>query len=280
LILSLAIVILATNHWTNLTGFPEYLSVAATITSLVLGILAIIYSFVSSGAMNQFLGSIQSSTSTMSDVAVELRDVLNKGQDIQSRAESRTEELHDLAQSLTQSLSSLEESTKNIAGKVESIPTQLSSLQESIAAQATLSAVPSSTSDAEKSIWTKSEIEAVLKAASPYGMLVLKGVSVAKDEHRFLDVAKVDSPDLYYYGYGFLMAIQATGLITLEFAEKKNGVHAVRLLNGADEIQALINAEWESRKKDKKRSKFVLSKEPNIASALHDGSIEESDTPE
>lgn len=278
LILSMALVILATNHWTNLQGFPEYLSVAATITSLVLAILAIIYSFVSSGSMNQFLGSIQSSTSAMSDVALELRDLSNKGQDIQSRAEERTADLHRLAQSLSLSLNSLEESTRNIAGKVDSIPTQLNSLQESIAAQSTLSTPPGSTDSADKPLWTKSEIEQVLSRVSAVGMLVLKGISVAKEANRFLDVAKIETSELYFYGYGYLMALQATGLVTLEYPEKKDGVHAVRLLSGADEIQVLINAEWESRKKDKKKAKYVLAKEPNIDSALVDGVS--SETPE
>jgi hypothetical protein len=274
----MALVILATSHWTNLLGFPEYLNVAAAITSLVLAILAIIYSFVSTGSMNQFLGSIQSSTSAMSDVAMELRDLSNRGQDIQSRAEERTTELHHLAKSLSLSLNSLEESTRNIAGKVDSIPPQLSSLQESIAAQSTLSTPPGSTDSADKGLWTESEVKHVLGGVSAVGLLVLKGISVAKDRDKFLDVAKIETSELYFYGYGYLMALQAAGLISLEYPEKKDGVHAVRLLSGADDIQALINSEWESRKKDKKKSKYVLANEPNIDLALVDGVS--SQTPE
>lgn len=271
LILSLALIGIATYHWTNLKGFPEYLSVAATLTSLVLGILAIIYSFVSSGAMNQFLGSIQSSTASMNNVAVELRNVMIKGQDVQARAEERTLELHQLAESLSSSLASLEESTRNISGKVDSIPTQLSALHESIASSS-LSAPHENGADVDKSVWTDSRIKKVLTRVSQFGMVNLQGISTAKNQNKYLDVEKLDDANLYHYGYGYLMALQATGLIKLDFATKEDTFHAVRLASGHEKIQEIIAAEWDLRKVNAKKMEYILSKESSINHALHDGS--------
>jgi hypothetical protein len=81
LILGLCNVLLVTFNWTTLQGFTKYLSVAATVTSLVLGVLAIIYGFVSSGTINQSLGSVESSASKLTTIAADLRSVLEVGQE-------------------------------------------------------------------------------------------------------------------------------------------------------------------------------------------------------
>lgn len=276
MILSLIILVLATKNWTNLKGFPEYLSVAAGITSLVLAILAIIYSFFSTGVMNQFLGSIQGSTSTMNGVAVEMRDALIKGQDIQARADQRTTELHSLAESLTISLASLGESTNNISGKVDSIPIQLSEMQDML-----ISSIPTNQAetapDNSNSLWTNEHVAKVLKRASPYGIAVLKGISLAKENNMYLNLEKFKPPILSSYGYGYLTALQTTGFIKLESADEKNRKQAIRLLSGPNDIQELIDKEWDLRKLNPKHSKNLSNIEKIINVALHNGAPQVSD---
>ena len=270
LILSLAIVGLVTNHWTKLQGFTDYLNVAATVISVVLGLLAIIYAFVSTGTMNQFLGSIQSSTVSMNQVAIEMRETLTTGQGIQARADTRTEELHLLAQDLATALASLDESTKNLTGKVDSIPTQLTALQESITSAATSSQTVAGAGEAD--LWTNDHISNALKGVSQYGIAALKGVSLAKEKRMYLDVAKRDGLQLFMYGYGYLVALQAAGLIKLEYPGKKADLHSVRLLSGPDGLEALIEAEWALRKENPKKAKYIAAKESLFDQALHDGS--------
>lgn len=269
-ILSLFVIGLATNHWTNLQGFPEYLNVAATITSLVLGVLAIIYAFVSTGAMNQFLGSIQSSSTAINEIAGEMRDALVAGQQLQTRADQRSEELQRITKDLAAGLASLDESNKKIAGKVDSTHSQLSSLQDSL-----LTATPTQLQDSSTGAqqrWTREELSASLKSVSQFGLLTLKGVLLAKEKDLYLDVERLGNAKLYLYGYGYLLALQAAGLIKLGYPKKnKNQVHAVRLLSGPAGIEDAIDAEWVARKGNSKTSKFILEKEPLLEGALHDG---------
>lgn len=279
IILSIFIIGLATNHWTTLKGFPEYLNVAATFTSLVLGILAIIYSFVSTGAMNQFLGSIQNSSSTISQIASEMRDALVAGQQIQARSDRRSEELHKVTAELAVGLASLEESSKAIAGKVDTTQSQLISLQESLAT-ATAPPPSASVSEATPLQWTSEQIATVLKKVSQYGLLTLKGICLAKERSLYLDVEKIDSKELYMYGYGYLLALQVAELIKLEYPEEKDQAHAVRLGSGAPGIEEAIDAEWNSRIKNSKKKKYLLAQEPFLEGALHDGSKKAEDSAE
>ena len=273
LILSLSIIALVTNDWTKLQGFTEYLNVAATVTSLVLGLLAIIYAFVSTGAMNQFLGSIQGSTSAINRIAGEMRETLITGQEVQSRADTRTEELHNLAQSLAVSLSSLDESTQSLCGKVESIPTQLTALQETITSSSNTSQT-SGNSDVSAVLWTSDHVALFLKKASQYGLVALRGIIFAKDRGEYLDVAKLDDVALFMYGYGYLLALQATGLIKLEYPGKETDLHAVRLHSAPDIFEKLVAAEVTSRKANKKKAAYLLSREAAIEKAIHDGTQE------
>ena len=127
LLLSLALVGIMTTEWTTLTGFTDYLNVAATITSLVLGILAIIYSFVSTGSMSQFLGSIGQSTDQMTKISDEIRDLIIQGQRNQENAGERTEQFQRLVSELSTNVNTLHLTTAAIKGAVERIPRRLAS---------------------------------------------------------------------------------------------------------------------------------------------------------
>jgi len=123
---------MATRNWTRLQGFTEYLSVSATITSLVLGVLAIIYGFVSSNSTTNFLGSVEVSAREMKSVGSQLRDLLSKGHELQEKAGSRNEELHVLIESLRSTIENLTTSTTSIAGAVEKLPVKIDTLRSEI----------------------------------------------------------------------------------------------------------------------------------------------------
>lgn len=63
LILVMIIIAVATDRWTAQKDFTVYLSNAATMTSLVLGLVAIFYSFISNDSLSKSLGSISTVSS-------------------------------------------------------------------------------------------------------------------------------------------------------------------------------------------------------------------------
>lgn len=66
-ILLLIIIVVATDRWTAQKDFTAYLSNAATMTSLLLGLVAIIYSYISTDSLSKSLGSITTVSSEVKD---------------------------------------------------------------------------------------------------------------------------------------------------------------------------------------------------------------------
>lgn len=73
-ILTLLIIWIATDRWTAQKDFTTYLSNAATMTSLLLGLVAIFYSFISNDGLSKSLGSI----TTVADEVGETRHQIEK----------------------------------------------------------------------------------------------------------------------------------------------------------------------------------------------------------
>jgi hypothetical protein len=68
LIAVMIFIFVVTDRWTDKGDFTSYLSNAATMTSLILGVVAIFYSFISNDGMSRSLGSVNT-------VADEVRQV-------------------------------------------------------------------------------------------------------------------------------------------------------------------------------------------------------------
>jgi hypothetical protein len=269
LILGLFIVLLITFNWTGLEGFTNYLSVAATVTSLVLGILAIIYAFASSGTINRSLSSIESSAADMGQVSKELKTVLESGQSIQGRAEERTDQLHDLIGSLELGLQSLAETTKDIAGSVEAMPDRINNLQK----MSSKDVEPSTDLTADKTVsesWNEERLKSYMRRASPFGVLALYAALEAHKENRYVDFFKFVGAKNYEYTWGFLIASVATGVIALEFPEERNGMRAVRLKDPSATLERCIREDWKRRMSTSRRRKVLETYGGLIESCLVD----------
>lgn len=70
----MVIIAIATEKWSSKGEFTTYLSNAATMTSLFLGVVAIFYSFVSNDSMSRSLGSITTITSEVGAVRDEINN--------------------------------------------------------------------------------------------------------------------------------------------------------------------------------------------------------------
>ena len=240
LILISLIIFLATKHWTKIEGFTEFLSVAATITSLVLGVLAIIYSFVSNGAMSQFLGSIDSSTASIQNVSVELRAAAHEAEKIQERAEEKTSQLQYIVSDLRQALADISDRTTNIDNKNGHIK----DLQADISRLAYKSADNNS-----PILWTKDHIRYALITASHVGMIALNAVLLAEEDNKYCDLNglfNINEARTFNYVYGYLIASTACQLINVESQTKDVDLNnPSRLCETSQDFKDVFKEVWE-----------------------------------
>lgn len=272
LMLGLCIVLLATFNWTRLQGFTEYLSVAATVTSLVLGILAIIYGFVSSGTISQSLGSVESSASKFTQIAAELRAVLEAGQRAQARAEERTSQLHGLIDDMRTGLSSLSDTTERIETSLETIPERINNSKSLAPTDAAPPADPPVTAETEDR-WNESELKSFVRRSSPIGRVALHAILVAAKRSKYVDFSALVEPRLYTYVYGFLIATTSCRVLELEYPGEDQNMKAVRLKLPNAALEAVLEDIWATRadSKSKPWKKIAAKYGPKIEGALVDG---------
>lgn len=271
-ILSAAIIVLATRQWTKLDGFTDFLSVAATITSLVLGVVAIIYSFVSNGAMSEFLGSIQTSANGMRDINAELRSVAAGGAKLQEKAEKRNDELHEIIVNLRAAVDGVSNRTAEIAGTMESLPIKFGELRDTILERA--QTIPSSPTQSDLSeMWTEERMTDYFKRSSLLGLVAIKALADASEQDKYCNLKvlfNTDEKEDFGYVYGYLVASSAVGLLEFEHLKGNSISSGVSRLKATPQacIKS-IQAEWDRRLNlPEGRRKIVEKFAPRIPASI------------
>ena len=108
LILVMIIVAVATDRWTAQKDFTAYLSNAATMTSLVLGLVAIFYSFISNDSLSKSLGSITTVATEVRDAKAEISRYVDLSKQATGASADNAALLKDASESVGTSLSSLQ----------------------------------------------------------------------------------------------------------------------------------------------------------------------------
>ncbi|WP_156392270.1 MULTISPECIES: hypothetical protein [unclassified Roseateles] len=135
-ILTLVIIAIATDRWTLQPKFTEFLSNAATMTSLVLGLVAIFYSFIANDGLSKSLGSI----GAVSDEVKASRDQIVNQVNLSTqttKSAQRSAELIEGASSsisanlatLSATLSAISTHTEFLHGSLGDLPTRLDQLE-------------------------------------------------------------------------------------------------------------------------------------------------------
>lgn len=268
------IVLLATWHWTELKGFTEYLSVAATITSLVLGILAIIYSFVSSNSTNDSLGSIESAARDMRSLGADLSRVVSEGHQLQSRAQQRSEEFQALIGELHIAVENLSDKTTQIAGAVESLPSQFGELKDEVRKRAQ-SEPTSPAKESLRSSWTPEQVASFLSNTSFLGVVAAKALADAKTSNKYCDLKTLFNTEKiksFDYVYGYLTAASSAGIFRYEHdGDGALSDGKTRISEASPELIQAIEEEWQTRTKttDPVRKRSVDRYTPRIVASLY-----------
>ncbi|MFN9485631.1 MAG: hypothetical protein ACK6BM_03170 [Cyanobacteriota bacterium] len=129
LILILSLIAVVTEKWSQSPNFTTYLSNAATLTSLLLGLVAIFYSFISNDSLSRGLGGISIVSQEISDSKDQIAGYLRDTDDINasialsrgSIEQARSELAGDLIE-LKSLLQGVREESRELGSIVSNIP--------------------------------------------------------------------------------------------------------------------------------------------------------------
>ena len=136
LIAVMFLVFLATERWSTNKDFTIYLSNAATMTSLLLGVVAIFYSFISNDGMSRSLGSISTVTNEVREVRVDIQKFAEQTKTSTETAASNnllfkgaSTELSATMAALTETLEALSLQNDTLKDLVASLPNRIDQLE-------------------------------------------------------------------------------------------------------------------------------------------------------
>jgi len=138
-ILTLVLILTATDRWSEKSNFTVYLTNAATMTSLVLALVAIFYSFIANNGLSQSLGNI----SMVSQDVRESKDQISKYLDLTTSSANTAKEnteaiqavsrqVHSTLQTLETALGAIKSQTESLRDTVTALPTRLDLLENKV----------------------------------------------------------------------------------------------------------------------------------------------------
>ena len=128
LILLMVLIAVATDRWTSQAHFTEYLGNAATMTSLVLGLVAIFYSFISNDSLSKSLGSITTVSSEVKESKEQITRYLDLTKNATIAGAESAELLERASNDITLNLSSLTSTLNAISEKNDALQSLVSNL--------------------------------------------------------------------------------------------------------------------------------------------------------
>ncbi len=122
------VILMATERWSSYKEFTTYLSNAATLTSLFLGIIAILYSFISNDGMARSLGSISTVTDEVKSVRHEIVHFVDLTKESTQAAAASNDQAKEASASVSASIVSLSETLRELSSQNENLRELLASL--------------------------------------------------------------------------------------------------------------------------------------------------------
>ena len=139
LILVIAIIAIATDRWTAQKDFTAYLSNAATMTSLLLGLVAIFYSFISNDGLSKSLGNIATVSDEVKQSKNEISQYLELTKSSTDTARANADSINRVSEHVTATLSTLQDAldavkfqTETLNANVISLPARFDQLESSV----------------------------------------------------------------------------------------------------------------------------------------------------
>ena len=131
-ILGFLAIIIAVDRWTGKANFNDYLTNVATFVSLVLGLVAIIYSFYSNSTLAASLGNITKVSEDVGSTKTEISKFLVRSEQLNEVAEDNTTIFRDVSDKLNDDVNRLSTALAHLKTVVEVIPAKLDSIHDKV----------------------------------------------------------------------------------------------------------------------------------------------------
>lgn len=269
-ILTLVIIAIATDRWTLQPKFTEFLSNAATMTSLVLGLVAIFYSFIANNGLSKSLGSI----GTVSEEVRSSREQIVRQVALGAQTTKATERSAELIESasssisanlstLSSTLSAIQIHTEFLHGSLGDLPNRLDQLETKLLdATKVLGTKPTQPSAplGDKSIdpaIVRSFLATSSLAANTLAYACVLSHKTGKDLSLFDLSIAIDSK-LENYLNGFLACMDAVLLVDTTAVKDKNRTYRVEMVHASlvDTTRDYVLGYIERQYKDKNPSSY------------------------
>lgn len=181
--LAIALIIMIAVKWSNEPNFTEYIGNVATFSSLILGVIAIFYSFTSNNSLSSSLGNIANASESLRNSEIEIKTVLDQSKLLTSNHGENIQKMHEISESvqvnvsmLTEALKDISEKTTELQSTVLTVPTRLDAISEKLDGQS--KAVPTPLSNRQG--MSPDEALYFHRVASVSGNLITYGCVLAK----------------------------------------------------------------------------------------------------
>jgi len=264
------LIIVATDRWSAQPKFTEYLSNAATMTSLVLGLVAIFYSFIANDGLSKSLGNITTVSDEVKQSKEQISKYLGLTQATTSAAKENADAIHALSsdvgstlQNLSDVLAAIRTETATLNCNVSVLPERLNQLETNVIdATKTLGEKPNSPSvtDANPTI-SPQAAERFLFVTSLSVNLLTYACVLAKKKNKELSLkllcealdSKIES-----YLAGFLACMDAMQLVQRVFVEGKDRTYSIVDLHASfDNTKEYVVGYIDRAYKDKPEAKTL-----------------------
>jgi hypothetical protein len=228
--LILAMIAIATSRWTGEPGFTQYLANAATITSLVLALVAIFYSFVSNDGLSKSLGNIATVSNDVKESKDQISQFLKQTTLSTEAASTNTSAIEAVSREvgvrlvdLTSTLSAIKEQTNTLNNAVAALPPRLDLLETKVIdATRSWGEKFQSQSPTAPGILRDAEVQRFLRYSSLASNLLTHACVLSEKSGKplsmqdFTTALGEDYSTLQSWLGGFLSCMDSIGLITYD----------------------------------------------------------------
>lgn len=262
LILGLLLILVATDRWTGQENFTDYLTNIATMVSLVLGLVAIFYSFTSNSSLSQSLGNISTVSKDVLESKDEIAKFLAHAIDLEKSGADNAQALKEVSDSVEQNIASLKSALESVTEKTQLIHDSLGTLPgkfdqlESLIAEAD-SSKKQANNGGREAISDQSAIE-FMKGSSLNGLVLLYSVVLAYSNGKSFSLDEYSSKASLNidYAYGYFIAMGAYGLIARTAVKEQvktfaiTSIHPKLISNAREILVEMLERDYKKNKGD------------------------------
>ena len=233
--LSFTLIVTASSIWTSHENFTTFLSNSATATSLVLGIIAIVYSFISNSDLSKGLGNISQASSEIGRTKDQISAFLGQVQQMNQSGLDNSERLGKVSSHITETVGQLNGAleviaakTNELQGAVQAIPRRMDDLEASLIGHGAKREADSNGSSAID--WAQAEIQRFLQKSNLNVNLLTYACALAfeKKAEISMDIVctKLDIKLASYFS-GVMSTMHGVDLISRKIVQGKDRVFLI-----------------------------------------------------